>query len=65
VSSFWRGGHFLGAWVLQFEKKNGIIYVIITIFLWILSYFNDGMLSRVVDIIYSVIMAVDAYRISK
>jgi TM2 domain-containing membrane protein YozV len=47
------------------EKKNGIIYVIITIFLWILSYFNDGMLSRVVDIIYSVIMAVDAYRISK
>jgi hypothetical protein len=25
VSSFWRGGHFLGAWVLQFEKKNGII----------------------------------------
>jgi TM2 domain-containing membrane protein YozV len=50
------------------NTKNGILYVILTIIMWVIVYFTTGiygLISRVVDFIYSIYMAYDAYKLAK
>lgn len=50
------------------DVKNGIIYVLITVIMWIICFFTTGIygiISRVVDLIYSIYMAYHAYNLAK